>query len=102
MSMTFAFFVVVEYVNPYGELLNEDVGYSDDVDPEDFYMSIEDKDWTRLTWYATETGEEVYTYDCPVYCTHENESLTDESPTGCEYSCNECGFVRFEPHDNFR
>lgn len=102
MSTTFAFFVVVEYVSPSGELLHEDVGYSNDVEPEDFYMAVEEKDWTRLTWYTVDSGDEVFTYDCPVNCSHSEETLIDESPTGCEYGCTECGFVRFEPHDHFR
>ncbi len=102
MSLNFAFFVVVEFVNHSGELLNEDVGYSDDIEPEEFYMAVEDKDWTRLMWYDTDTGTEVYAYDCPIHCTHEDETLTDESPSGCEYTCNDCGFVRFDPHDYSR
>lgn len=102
MSLNLAFFVVVEYVNHSGKLQYEDVGFSDDVDPEDFYMAVEDKDWTRLEWFDCETGDSVFIYDCPVHCTHQDETLVDESPSGCEYQCNECGFVRFEPNESFR
>lgn len=95
---TFAFFVLVEYVDSSGGLQSADVGYSNDVDPEDFFMAIEDKDWTRLEWYTTDTTELVHTYDHPIGCNHPNETLIDESPSGCEYECNDCGFLRFEPH----
>ena len=93
-----AFFVVVEYCSWHGELLSEVVGTTDDVEPEDWYMAIEDKDWLVLEWFESGTGDLVHQYYCPLDCTHADETLIDESPTGCEYQCNSCGFVRYEPY----